>query len=289
MKTPTPEKVVPENRPPANKQFWLQYVIVPIVAALIVCMGSIVAALAGAEPFASYLVNFLPSLATPTATLTTIPHSFTATETHTLTPFPLTEETKIPEVPGEDWQRGCIGASIWSPSLSGEPFSQPPDCYQLIQWGFAPIDGKLNMVTQRQVFTAKDYGLFAPWRDEWTKLDFFVHAKTLKNSEVWVGLFADKSLSADGVVFVIQPGDNVDIRLYPSGVEFISNFFLPSAHGKYDVRMILRGAKLEAWEDGQLITTNAPMNFETRYLYVGYRALPSMELDAQISNLKFSP
>jgi len=192
-------------------------------------------------------------------------------------------------LPGNDWIQNCISTAVWSPSLSGESFSQSSDCYQLIQWGFAPIDGKLNMVTQRQVFTAKDYGLFTPWRNQWTEVNLSIRAKTLKNSEIWVGLFADKSLSADGVVFVIQPGDNVDIRLYPSGVEFISNFFLPSAHGKYDVRMILRGAKLEAWEDGQLITTNAPMNFETRYLYVGYRALPSMELDAQISNLKFSP
>jgi hypothetical protein len=193
-------------------------------------------------------------------------------------------------LPGDGWTPNCISASVWSPSLSGESFSQSSDCYQLIQWGFAPIDGKLNMATQRQVFTAKDYGLFTPWRNQWTEVNLSIHAKRLKNSEIWVGLFADKAMSANGLVFVVQENDNFDVRIHPSEVEVISNVHLGSEDGNYErISLNTSGGKLRSTVDGQVVISDYPINFEIRYFYIGYRALPSMDLDAQISNLKFSP
>lgn len=202
----------------------------------------------------------------------------TMTVTLTPTPFPL---------PGEDWAGNCINVSVWKPYLAGASKSGGNSCYDLSNWGIIANQGSLGFATNQSKLSAYEYGIFTPWQQNWTEVDFSVNIKDLNNSELWFGFFAGDPPSSTGIVFVIQPNDTVDVREMPSENAIVNNVGLPFAGGKFDPKITFEGGKFALWIDGQGILSNWPINFTIRNMFIGYRTLPVVNLDAIIYDLKF--
>lgn len=236
-------------------------------------------------------------LATQTAEVvdTSVPSTPTASVPRSLSPTPLStvSVTELPCifsgtcVPGDDWQRSCISA-IWKPYLAGEIMPEPALCYQLSEWGITADNGSLVFANNKSSLTAYEYGIFTPWQN-WSEVDFTVDIKHLDNSELWFGFFEGNTTSSTGIVFVIQPNDIVDVRNMPSRGAIVQNVGLPYAGGHFDPKITFAGGMFTLWIDGQGILSNWPVNFTIRNMFIGYRSLPVINLEATISNLKFTP
>ncbi len=281
----------PINRKPIKKTTVLEQIalFIPVWIQIIICVGGVAVVIAPSviprifptdtpTPFltASISETLSPS---PIATVTSSP-------TLTLTPeFPCTFSETC--TPGEDWQRNCISA-VWTPSLAGVTIPAPPLCYQLSKWGITADKGTLVFAMNKSDFTAHEYGIFTPWQN-WSEVDFTVNIKHLDNSELWFGFFEGDKTSSNGIVFVIQPNDTVDVREIRSGKSIVNNVGLPFAGGKFRPKITFKGGKFALLIDGQGILSNWPVNFTIRNMFIGYRSLPVINLDAAISDLKFTP
>jgi hypothetical protein len=263
---------------------------IPVWVQIVVCIGGI---------FVASLPSILPKIfpevtSTPTFTSMNMPLLESTLMVYTPTPLPKVSETQLPCtftrtcLPGDDWKRNCISGEIWDTSLAGESLPEPGLCYDLAAWGMTADDGALTLAATHSDITAHEYGIFTPWQD-WTKFDFSVRVKRLDNSELWFGFFEGNTLNSKGILFVIQHGDVVDVRDMPSGKEIVANFYLPFADGVFHPQVILRGGKFSLWIDGQGILSNWPLNYTIHNMFIGYRSLPVINLDATIFNLKFTP
>ncbi|MDD2923295.1 MAG: hypothetical protein PHQ36_13500, partial [Anaerolineales bacterium] len=228
-----------------------------------------------AEAKLEYRTNF-PStdavLATPTSAIFTTP---------TVAPVPTL-------LPGEDWAGNCISASIWKPYLAGETASSSSMCYDLSEWGIVAERGTLAFASEQSQLSAVEYGIFTPWQN-WGQVDFTVKTNRLDNSEIWVGFFQGDTVSSRGIVFVIQRDDMIDIREMPYSKEIVNNSHLKQADGKYNVQVVFQKGEIFVSVDEQNIILNHPLNFGVRNMFIGYRSLPVISLDATIFNLKFTP
>lgn len=65
------------------------------------------------------------------------------------------------------------------------------------------------------------------------------------NSEVWIGFFEDDTVKSNGIVFVIQPGDVIDVRQLPVEDLPVDNIYLPYADGRFNVETILKEGKIK--------------------------------------------
>ncbi|MFN8414088.1 MAG: hypothetical protein U0Z26_17040 [Anaerolineales bacterium] len=258
-----------------------------IVVAIIGCFGAV--AVAGIEPFAGYLLS-LQSQSSATSLpiqeadkATSIPFTAGAAGVTAATTEP--SVVALP-VPGEDWNSNCIDARVWKPELAGNRVDNGTPCYQLSTWGINPANGSLILASNHSQSRAFEYGLFTTWQD-WRELDFTVNAKHLDNSEIWLGFFESDSLSSQGVLFVIQPGDVIDFREMPSEHPIVDNIYMKYAEGKFHSHIVLEGGKIAVSVDEQGIISEWPVNFQVKNIFIGYRSLPNTNLDASISDLRF--
>ena len=288
--SPSSKKVEPK------KGLWDRLVqFIPVWVQIVICIGTIAVA---AVPFVFPRVF---SDATPTPTLSpTVDNSASAMNraaepTETPSPIPVTltpviETSAAPVIstimPGEDWAQNCIDSVIWSPFVEEKIFKDSAPCYQLTQWGITGDDGKVIFVTHKSQSRAVEYGIFTPWQD-WKGVEFSVHKNHLENSEVWVGFFEEETVYSNGIVFVIQPDDVIDIRQLPVEDLPVNNVGLPYADGVFNVDIALREGKFKASVDGQGLISEWPLSFAIKYMFIGYRSLPSTNLDASVSDLKF--
>ncbi|MDO9302926.1 MAG: hypothetical protein Q7T89_16175 [Anaerolineales bacterium] len=278
------------SRKPVRKNFfpWKAVLNASVIVAVFGCIGSIGAALLGADPFAGWLVSILPppSLAAlPATAVVTLPP---VVEAPTDTAIVVPTNTPVP-LPGEDWAGNCINSIIWKPYLAGETRSEQSECYQLSEWGIKAEQGRLIFASNRYSQPrANEYGILALWHN-WTEVDFTVEADRLENSEIWFGFFEGNTLNSTGIVFVIQHGDVIDVRQMPGEVPVVDNVYLNYADGKFHPRINFEGGKIAVSVDGQGIISKWPINFTIRNMFIGYRALPSTNLSAVVFDLKFKP
>ncbi len=211
-------------------------------------------------------------------------------------PTPLVTETFLPTaspieavLPGQDWAGNCIDSTIWKSSLAGNAGGTQTQCHQLSEWGINAQQGRLIFASnQYSQTTAYEYGILTPWHD-WKEVDFTVKAERQENSEIWVGFFEGDTPNSTGIIFIIQPEDEIDIRAMPNETKIVDNVDLKYAGGVFHPRIIFEGGKIAVWVDGQGIISNWPVNFTIRNMFIGYRALPSMNLNAAVFDLKFIP
>jgi hypothetical protein len=267
---------------------------IPVWVQIVMCIGAVAVA---AVPF--IFPRLFPE-ATPAPTsapsidFTPTPDQMSESpSTSSQLPVSATPETKplivsaIPSaLPGEDWTRNCIDSGVWSPFLDDRNIEDATPCYQLAQWGITGEDGRLIFVTNKSQSRAVEYGVFTPWRN-WRGVEFSVQTKYLVNSEVWIGFFEDDTVKSNGIVFVIQPGDVIDVRQLPVEDLPVDNIYLPYADGRFNVETILKEGKIKVSVDGQGIISEWPISFTIKNMFIGYRSLPSTNLDASVFGLRF--
>jgi hypothetical protein len=86
---------------------------------------------------------------------------------------------------------------------------------------------------------------------------------------------------------VIQPGDVIDVRQLPVEDLPVDNIYLPYADGRFNVETILKEGKIKVSVDGQGIISEWPISFTIKNMFIGYRSLPSTNLDASVFGLRF--
>lgn len=279
------------GKPAKKKDFpWATVLNASVIVAVLGCIGSIGAALLGADPFAGWLVSILPS-----PSLTALPPTdtgiLTAMSNTPVDPgIVVSTDTPVSALlPGQDWANNCINSTIWKSSLAGNVGSTQVQCHQLSEWGINAQQGRLIFASNHYFpTTAYEYGILTPWHD-WKEVDFTVKAERQENSEIWVGFFEGDTPNSTGIIFIIQPEDEIDIRAMPNETKIVDNVDLKYAGGVFHPRIIFEGGKIAVWVDGQGIISKWPVNFIIRNMFVGYRALPSMNLNAMVFDLKFIP
>lgn len=271
--------------------FWRRLAITaPIIVALIGCM----AATAGTEPFATWMVGIFSLIAYPTPTVTptftltsdvdNIPTSTASTQTAIPTPATITSPIS-PVNAGGDWKENCISTTFWQPYIYNQNIYTKDKCFNLVEWGLAANKGDLTLIKNEFfISSAEDYGIITKIKSTGI-LKVSVQAYKLENSEIWIGILSDNSLRSKGFLLTIQEDDNIDIRPLPSGSEIINNMQLKYAGGEYNIIINLENAKFSSTIDQQKIITDWPLEFSPGYLFLGYRSLPDTEIDARIFNL----
>lgn len=268
----------------SQKGYGCQFnVFITIAMVVIGCVGIVgLVAINGREPFSVWLFgrdipSSLPSTSTP------------VTEVFTPAP-PVSSPTETPVMlPGSDWTKNCIYRDVWTSYLAGTSVSTQSECYQLDGWGIAADNGRLVFASHQSQSKGVEYGLFSKWNHEWRQVGFSVEVDRQQDSEIWFGLFEGETLNSRGVVFVIQPGDVVDVREMPSGTPLVDNIELKFAEGKFHPCITLDGGKFAVVVDGQGIISKWPLNFVIQNMFVGFRSLPNTNLNAAVFDLRFAP
>ncbi len=260
-------------------------VFIPVWVQVIICLGGVITAIVGVgapiviQRFFPTATPNLPSPAVATSIPETpSPESMSVFSTNT--PAPL---------PGQDWAENCISSDIWDVYLAGDNSSAQSQCHQLAGWGITADQGRLTFASHHSQAAGVEYGLTTAWNNRWRSVDFCVDVKRQENSEIWVGFFEGDTPKSKGMVFVIQPGDVVDLRELPSGRPLVDNVYLPYAGGKFHPRINFEGGNIAIVVDGQGIASSWPVKFIVHKIFVGFRSLPNTNLNASISNLNFGP
>jgi hypothetical protein len=278
--------MIPTEKKPEEKSNLFQKLalLIPVWVQMIICAGAVMVAFINSPVLIEKF--FASPTSTPTLASATV---FPATDAMMTQP-PIVAASATPTlIPGEDWSDDCINSAVWNPYLAGETRSEQSQCHQLSEWGIKAEQGRLIFASNRYSQPrANEYGILTPWNN-WREVDFTVVADRQENSEIWFGFFEGDTLNSNGIVFVIQPGDEIDVRVMPYETEAVNNIDLKYADGKFHPRIIFEGGKIGVWVDQQDIITKWPVNFQIRNMFVGYRALPSANLNVAVFDLKFKP
>lgn len=272
------------EKKPKEKNNWSQTLatFIPVWVQIISCLGLVLVTFVSSP---LWIERFFPLTATA-APATVLP----VTDAPLPTPVALPDSTTVPPPPqpGQDWNDGCVNSVVWKTYLAGESRFEEAQCYQLSKWGITAAQGRLTFAAAHSQSTAYEYGILTPYNN-WNEVDFSVEVDRHENSEIWVGFFEGDTPRSTGIVFVIQPGDVVDIREMPYETEIVNNINLHSAEGKFHTRVIFEGGKIAVWVDGQGITSKLPVNFTIKNMFIGYRALPNTNLNVEVFDLKLKP
>lgn len=252
-----------------------------ITAALIGVAGTIIVAVylnqpqSPSEPATPIVIT---ATTNPTAvpTDTVPPGEPTSTPAPTDTPAPV--PTDVPPVPiGQDWAQGCI-STLWKPYPSGLTIVDKGDgCLQEPVHVFAADSGALSFIGSRDgTGSVQDYGMFAPLPESGS-VTFRVVLDDLNNVDLWVGIFDDADVRANGLLMTI-PAGNVRKRSITikdpftyetmdssasvdqgSGFSFTFNFNSLSVTGNLNPFIF--------------VTNPFPLPSANKWLYVGYRGL----------------
>ena len=233
------------------------------------------------SPSPSAIFTLFPS---PSVTFSPSPTVFVP-EIVTVVPTVTVQPTSVP---GDDWNRDCIDLTTWTPLLADGEVPVIRNCAQLAPWGITAQDDRLILNTLKSVAAAREYGILAsvPVRAE---IDISIQIKNLRNSEVWIGVLdGNKPNSLEGFVFVIQPSGAMDFRELPSQKAIVNNQTYPYVTDKYPVKIILDAGQISIAVDKNRMVSGYPISFSNRKLFIGYRSLPSTQLEAFISDLSIS-
>lgn len=273
---------------------------VPILVALIGCIGSVSAAIAGTEPFATVLGDILnlPGTSAPVPTL----EPFFASG-YNMTQVPTVSLEKLPCTfyqtcaPGEDWLEECIN-SQWAIYPSTKQAINGLGCYQEPIWGtISTQNGGLLLFAQpKALISAKDYGLFAPLPQS-GRVKTIVDLDVINNGQVWFGIFAQPNVNSEGLLLVAPPGDvrrqAFAVKDMPSAETIAISKIFENSYGVYSLEFGLENGPVTAFAEGIPLAT-LPFSSPNRWLFVGYRAKleiqnGSADIQAAFLKLEITP
>jgi hypothetical protein len=268
-------------------------IFVPIVVAIIGCM----AAVAGTEPFASWMVALLPAMATPTPAVASLNSSPLPTGVVTesalyIADAPPSKESQPDYVPGQDWLANCISVK-WQ---AYPPTAVPSDngCRRQPIWdSISTQNNGLYVFTQPAgLIGTKEYGVFVRLPQN-TSVRINVDLDAVTNGQVWFGVFGEPTLTSNGIFIVAPPGD---VTKHAFAVKdaltqrvIANSRYYENALGIYSLGFDVSNGVITALAENEALKTIS-FSSPNRWLFIGYRANlditnGSADIQAFFSNL----
>jgi len=242
----------------------------------------------------------------PTATITDTPAPTTTVPVGdpTSTPAPDTPTpeptlTPVPPAIGADWVNGCISVR-WRPypdtvqtTASNGCLAQPLNLSEPVNLFFTE-NGSLKFVVTRTFETAQVYGLFASLPPNGT-VHIDTYLRRLQGGEIWMGVFAEPNIAAQGLVAAIPPGENMRKRelvqkKMPEEVEIhrLETFAEDPTQDppRYSIVFEIANGEVRIQKLRDTEFTVVPLPSAQPWLFVGYRVTDgNNRLDAEFLNL----
>jgi len=217
----------------------------------------------------------------PTATNTLIPTD-TATPSLTPTPVPPTDTplptpTGVPPVElGKDWINGCI-STLWMPyPVSVTATERGDGCWKEPVHVFFAENGDLDFLAQRRNAPVEIYGLFAPLPERGT-VTFRIRLRELTKADLWMGIFAEPSVTSDGLLMIIPPGDvkkRVFVQKDPFNYETIAGTSVfPQGNGFSISFQFTTNSARSAVNPSVFTTSSVSIPSAQKWLFLGYKGL----------------
>jgi hypothetical protein len=257
-----------------------------ITAALIGVAGTIIVALI---PLIATRLS-APQTPTPTTTIaftSTAKDAVTPTDTitpeaPTFTPVPATDTpvptiTVIPPAPlAEDWIAGCI-STLWRPYPGDVPVTERGDgCWYEPVHVFVAENGDLDVLAQGRNEEPKIYGLFAPLPESGT-VNVTVRLNELTNVDVWLGIFSQPEVTAQGLLMTIPHG-NVTWRVVAQknpldGVTLTDTILIEQGRGFSLSFTFNANSARSTVNPSVFVTDSISIPSSQKWLFLGYKSL----------------
>lgn len=224
------------------------------------------------------------------------PTSTPAPETPTLEPT----FTPVPPAIGEDWSDGCI-SSLWRPypdtvqtTVNNGCLSQPVIMSVEQVNLFFTENESLKFAVSRTFENSQVYGMFAPIPASGiVRIDTFL--RRIQEGEIWMGVFAEPSLTSQGLVAVIPPGENLKKRelvqrKMPEQAELhrLESFAQDPTQDppRYSIVFELSNGEVKIQKLRDTEFSPVVLNSAQPWLFIGYQVLPgNTRIDAEFLNL----
>lgn len=248
-----------------------------IWAALIGVAGTIIVAILFNRPDSSPPpATVQPVVITATSMPTAVPTDTVPPGEPTSTPAPTPTEVLQIAV-GEDWAQGCI-SSLWKPYPSDLTVVDKGDgCLQEPVHVFAADNGVLSFIGFRDgVGPVEDYGMFAPLPESGS-VTFKIILDDLNNVDLWVGVFDEADIKANGLLMTI-PAGNVKKRLVAVKDPFTyatedTSVIIDQGNG-FSLTLVYNTLSVTGNVNPFVFVTNPfPLPSANKWLYIGYRGL----------------
>ncbi|MBI4761312.1 MAG: hypothetical protein ACOYYF_03615 [Chloroflexota bacterium] len=233
--------------------------------------------------------------ATPTAVPTDAvpPGAPTSTPAPTDTPVPTAAFTATPIPVGADWARDCI-STLWVPYPASAQTPIRDGCYSQPLDVFFASNGRLSFLYDSRLSSAEVHGLFAPLPASGT-VDLQVYLRDLKNGNLWMGVFAEPSLSAKGLLMSIPSGD-VKRRPFvqwdmPGPVKILDTVTFQQSPPIYSIRFEFNNLSVRAVVmKNAFATSNVSVQSSQKWLFLGFQGVAGTNrLEAEFFNLTIAP
>ena len=190
-------------------------------------------------------------------------------------------------IPGVDWATGCISAQ-WKPYPSLQTTENNGCLVEPIHYFFAN-DGRLTFLANGRFPDTQVYGMFAPLPANGTaSIDVFL--RSLQDSEIWMGVFAQPDIASQGMIMVIPPGDVKNRPLVqktmPGQVDFQSTASFAPSSPLYNVVFKFGNGSVETTIMRDTVFNALPVNGTPQWLFVGFQVKKgNNRIDADFLNL----
>ena len=277
-----------------------------IIAALIGVCGTVLVTLLGL-----YANRLVPTPAPPTAlpqptwtvapTFTdvpppvptdTVPAGNPSSTPAPDTPTPEPTMTPAPKI-GEDWNNSCISV-LWTPYPPIEP---PPSvtngCLAQPIHSLFATSGRLEFVINGRFDNTEPYGMFAKLPANGTaNIDMFL--TNLQDGEVWLGVFAEPKIDAQGIIVVIPSGDvknrSLVVKTMPGQVKYLETQSFPQISAVYTVEFQIASGSVKTVIMRDTPIDPLPVGSTEQWLFVGYQVKKgNNRMQAAFLNLRVTP
>jgi hypothetical protein len=205
----------------------------------------------------------------------------------TPTPLPTSTATLIPV--GVDWAGGCI-STLWVPYPSSIQTMEKDGCLSQPVGVFFAGNGRLSFLYENRLSSAEVYGLFAPLPASGT-VELKVYLRDLKNSNLWMGVFAEPTIDSKGLLMSIPSGD-VKKRPFvqwdmPGPVKVTSTTDFQQNPGIYSIKFDFNNLSVKAVVMKNAFGTNTvPVISAQKWLFIGYQGVNgSNRIEAEFFDL----
>lgn len=231
-----------------------------------------------------------PATPMPPPTDTVPPGAPTSTPAPTDMPVPPTA-TSI--AIGSDWAQDCISA-LWVPYPLSAQTPIRDGCYSQPLDVFFADNGRLSFLYDGRLSSAEVHGLFAPLPASRT-VELQVYLRDLKNGNLWMGVFAEPSLSAKGLLMSIPSGD-VTRRPFvqwnmPGPVKIQDTVTFQQNPPIYSIRFEFNNLSVRAVVmKNAFVTNNVSVQSSQKWLFLGFQGVNgSNRVEAEFFNLTIAP
>jgi hypothetical protein len=257
--------------------------IITVVGGIIVAVISNQAGKSAPEPTPAppaVIVITNTSAPTPTAIPTdaVLPGEPTSTPApDTPTPEPTFTPLSPPAI-GQDWAQNCISA-LWKPYLSTGSVEviEKDGCLSQPVGVFFAGNGRLSFLYENRLSSAEVNGLFAPLPASGS-VELKVYLRDLKNSNLWMGVFAEPTIDSKGLLMSIPSGD-VKKRPFvqwdmPGPVKVTSTADFQQNPGIYSIKFEFNNLSVRAVVMKNAFGTNTvPLVSAQKWLFIGYQGV----------------